>query len=231
MTTLTILFLVCAALGGTILVCQFVLTAIGLGGDLEVHDGGGGDMLHGDMGGHGGADFAGHTDVDGSGLHPDGGAAYETHANATSHASTHLLGMISFRTVVAALAFFGIAGLASQGAGLSPPVTVVIALTAGFGAMYGVYWVMRSLWLLQAEGTARVQGAVGKLGTVYLRVPGYNQGSGKIQINLQNRTMEYTAVTAGDAIPTGAKVVVVDVVSPDTVEVEPALEPERIENA
>jgi hypothetical protein len=61
---------------------------------------------------------------------------------------------------------------------------------------------------------------VGKAGAVYLRIPANRSGSGKITLNLQNRTMEYQAVTAGEAIPTGANIVVVGVVGPDTVEVE-----------
>ncbi len=81
-----------------------------------------------------------------------------------------------------------------------------------------------------SEGTARITGAVGLPATVYLRIPGDNCGAGKIHVNLPNRTMEYRAVTSGDSIPTGSKVIVVKVVSTDTVEVEPALQPERVEN-
>ena len=55
----------------------------------------------------------------------------------------------------------------------------------------------------EAEGTVRINRALGAEATVYLRIPGNRQGAGKIQINLQNRTMEYLAVTLGDAIPTG----------------------------
>jgi threonine/homoserine efflux transporter RhtA len=132
--------------------------------------------------------------------------------------------------MIAALAFFGVAGLATQSAGASDMVAVGVALAAGFGAMYAVYWIMRSLYRMQADGTVRIRNAIGMQATVYLRIPPAGHGPGKIHINLQNRTMEYSAVTTGDGIPTGARVVVVDVVSPDTLEVEPALEAERIEN-
>jgi membrane protein implicated in regulation of membrane protease activity len=127
--------------------------------------------------------------------------------------------MLSFRAIVAALAFFGLAGLASQSAQLATPVTLLIALGAGLAAMYGVYWMMRGLNSLQAEGTARIERSVGKVGRVYLRVPANESESGKIQINLQNRTMEYLAMTSGPEIPTGAEVEVVGVISPTTVSV------------
>ncbi|HEV7224595.1 MAG TPA: hypothetical protein VGN42_17935, partial [Pirellulales bacterium] len=64
-------------------------------------------------------------------------------------------------------------------------------------------------------------------GTVYLRVPANKAGVGKVHLNLQNRTMEYEALTAQAELPVGAKVVVVNVAGPDTVEVELVPEPQR----
>jgi hypothetical protein len=218
---MTTLFVVCAALGGTVLVLQFLLSLIGLGGDSL-----GGDLPHdvghgiggldhdfsGDV--HGGGDFqadaAGH-DVQG-GDHADHGT--------THHDSSWLFRVVSFRTIVAALAFFGLTGLAANAYGASPPRTLGIALLAGLAAMYAVYAMMEAMRTLKAEGTVRIQRAVGKQASVYLRIPPNNSGSGKIHINLQNRTMEYFASTPGEAIPTGATVVVTDVIGPDTVQVE-----------
>ena len=121
---------------------------------------------------------------------------------------------------MAALAFFGLAGLAAQSAEASTPTTLLVAVAAGAAAMAAVYWMMRGLQELRADGTVRIQRAVGQHGNVYLRVPANRSGSGKIQFNLQNRTMEYLAVTAGPELPTGTKVVVVGVVNPTTLEVQ-----------
>jgi len=52
-----------------------------------------------------------------------------------------------------------------------------------------------------------------------LSVPPHKTGAGKVHLNLQNRTVEYLAMTAEDRIPTGAQVTVTDVLGPDTVEV------------
>ena len=57
---------------------------------------------------------------------------------------------------------------------------------------------------------------------MYLRIPGAKAGAGKVHLMLQNRTVEYQAVTAGAELPTGAPVKVVAVVNSDTVEVEAA---------
>lgn len=209
-------FIVCAAAGCTVLVIQFVLTLIGLGGhafDIDVPQDIGHDFgidFHTDAGVdfHGDADFDGGTD-----FHGDGDAA------AAHHGSSWLFGVLSFRTIVAALAFFGLCGLAAQSADASPVNTMLVAVAGGGVAMMAVYWMMRGLGQLRAEGTVRIQRAVGQHGSAYLGIPGERAGNGKIQINLQNRTMEYLAVTSGPPLPTGTKVVVVGVVAPDTVEV------------
>jgi hypothetical protein len=220
---MTGVFLVCATVGGTVLAIQLVLTLIGLGShglDMDVSHDVGGDF-HGDVGGdfHGDAGDLHGGDAD---LHGDSGHLH--------HDSTSAFQVISFRTVTAALTFFGLFGLASQSTGASQPTVLLVALAAGAAALYGVYWLMRAVYRFNAEGTAKIQHAVGKHASVYLRIPGHEAGAGKIQVNLQNRTMEYLAMTAGEPIPTGAKVVVVDVLTPDTVAVEPLLETERVEN-
>jgi membrane protein implicated in regulation of membrane protease activity len=200
-------------LGGTILVLQFLLGLAGLGG-------------HADLGGDVGHDFGGGDLHDGGDLHSADGhgeAAHDSHADghADHHDTNFLFRILSFRAIVAALAFFGFAGLAGDAAEIPLPVTLLIAVAAGFAAMYGVYWMMRAMQSLQAEGTARIERAVGKIGTVYLRIPANESESGKVQLNLQNRTMEYLAMTSGPEIPSGAKVEVVGVISPTTLAVVP----------
>lgn len=228
---LTTFFTVCAVLGGTIMVCQMVLMFIGMAGDslhLDVPQ----DIGHsvgGDFHTDGGGDFhAGGGDVHAGTGEGHSAPAHDQPANDT-HGSTWFFKMLSFRTMVAAIAFFGIAGLGAMEAEAAPITAVIVALAAGIAAMYGVFWLMQTLARLQAEGTVRVQRALGKHATVYLRVPGEHSGMGKVQVNLQNRTMEYEAMTSGPALPTGAEVVVVDVVSPGVLEVQSVPEPERAE--
>jgi membrane protein implicated in regulation of membrane protease activity len=202
----TIIYSVSAVIGGTILFCQFLMTLLGLGHELpnDVPD----DVPH---------DF--HLGHDGS----DHDATHDAH----HHEMGSFIRMLTFRTVVAALTFFGLAGLAGSSAELPSTLTFVVAVAAGAAAMYGVHWLMQSLKRLKADGTVRIERAVGRAGTVYLRIPANKSGAGKIQLNVQNRTMEYEAMTARDPLPVGAKVVVVNVLGPDTVEVEAVPEPER----
>src|SRR6266542_2153923 len=90
------------------------------------------------------------------------------------------------------------------------------------GALFGVAYLMRSLHRLKADGTVRIERAVGQNGTVYLTIPAQKAGVGKVTLSLQNRTVEYQAVTPHQQLPTGSKIVVTAVLGPDTVEVVPA---------
>ncbi len=223
---MTWVFVICTAVGSTILVLQFLLALIGLGGESlgidaphdfgshELGQDGGGDHEISSTDSHGDADHATHD----SGPH---GGPQHTSPNLVSSTSAALFRMLSLRTVSAALAFFGLSGMAGESAHFPPETTLGIALAAGFAALYAVYAMLRGMRSLRAEGTVRISRAVGTEATVYLRIPAKQQGAGKIQINLQNRTMEYLAVTLGEAIPTGATVVVTEIFGSDTVCVKP----------
>ncbi len=185
------LFLACAIFGGTVLVAQFLL---GFGDD----DADGGDAADHDVSHDG--------DAVGDGHH---------------HGSTWLFGVLSFRTVLIGLTFFGLTGKAATASGFEPPLPLVIATGLGLASMYGVYFLMRGLYKLTADGTERIGLAVGEGGTVYLSIPAHHTGKGKVHVPVQNRLLEYEAETGGDKLPTGTRVLVVAVLGPACVEVEP----------
>jgi hypothetical protein len=172
------LFLVCAILGGTLLVLQLLLGLIGFGGDaFELTDGASG---------------------------------------------SDALNLLSARTLAAALAFFGIGGLAAASLGAPVLVALLVGMATGSSAAVGTAVLMRALAGLEDDGTVRLERALGESGTVYLRIPGQRAGAGKVLLTVQNRTVECQAVTSLDELPTGAAIIVVDVLGPDTVEVAPA---------
>lgn len=217
---MTLLYGTLAVVGGTVMVCQFVMTLLGLShGDGQFdggHDIGGHDLHVPDSAGH---DGAGHDAAAG---HDGADAQAHDARGAAAHDATWFFSIITFRTMVAAVTFFGLAGLAANSALFSPGQTLVIALGAGAAAMFLVHQMMQVLHKLRSDGTARIERSVGHTGTVYLRVPGGRSGVGKVTVNLRDRTVEYLAVTADEPLATGAKIVVTRVVSADTVEVEPA---------
>jgi len=202
---MTTIFLVCAVVGGTILAFQFVMAFVGFGhSEFDVAD-------------HIPDSFDSYLETD----------AFDGHSEVGDpHGSTAMFGVLSFKTVVAAVTFFGIAGMAAQSSGLSPPGQLTIAVVAALGALYGVYYLLRSVYRLAQSGNLRITNAIGRTATVYIPIPGGNAGQGKVQVKIQDRLEEFPAITsAGDNLSTGAKVVVVSVVSGNTLEVEPLVEP------
>lgn len=202
---LSTLYLIAAVIGCTILVCQFVLALVGLG-----H--GGADLGH-----HVGGDFQG--DAHGG---FDGHDMADSHAGAgTDHAdSTHLFAVLSFRTLTAAAAFFGVTGLALESSGLPATTSLFLGLSAGACALYGMYGLLRLIAGLSSSGNERIGNAVGLAATVYVPIPATGKGAGKVQLSMQNRIVEYQAVT-DDAEPlkTGETVEVVGIKNSDTVHV------------
>jgi len=195
-------FILCAVVGGTVLVCQFVLTLVGLGGDsFDLID----DMPDGDMADVGDLEAGEH------------------------HGSTFMFGIISFKTLIAASTFFGLSGMVAHTGGLAPFMQLLIATVCGGVALVVVHWLMRMLFNLGQSGTLQISNTLGKTATVYIPIPGANAGMGKVQIKVQDRLAEFAATTsAGDKLITGAKVVVVDVIDGSTLHVEPLNEPAEV---
>ena len=184
-------FLICAGAGGTFILLQFLAGAMGIGGD------------HGDFAHH---DLSLDHDHD---LNHD-----------VDHGDTNwFLGLLTFRAVCAAVTFFGMGGLVALYYGLPTTAQLGSAFLAGFEALYLVATLMRLLYRLRADGTVRIKNALGQTGTVYLRVPGNNNGPGKVSLSLQNRTVELEAYTAADELPTGTPIRVVAILGPNSVEV------------
>ena len=196
-------FVTAAVLGGTVFLFQFLLALVGFGSeDFDLADDVPDDL---DL------DVPDDIDMD--------------HTGPIDHGSTFLFGVISFRTVVAALTFFGLAGLACLSAGLSSALSSIIAVACGYLAMVGVHWMMKKLYSLRQDGSVRIRRSIGQSATVYIPIPPKRSGCGKVQIRMQGRIMEYAAMTSEpEKLSTGAKVVVVDVISPTTLEVEPIRE-------
>ncbi|HEX5726864.1 MAG TPA: hypothetical protein VFX98_15415 [Longimicrobiaceae bacterium] len=132
------------------------------------------------------------------------------------HDADDALNVLSVRALAAGLLFFGLAGLTVGG-----PLAILAALGAGLAALLGVAAVMRALRRLEGDAAVRLHRAVGETGSVYLGIPAGRAGTGKVHLTLQGRTVECRALSE-HALPTGASVLVIDVVGPDLVEVVPS---------
>jgi len=194
-------FIFCSVLGGTILVVQTVLAAVGFGfGGLDVDI----DMGDTDLGGV----DAGDVDM-GDGMVGHG-----------SSFGVHIFKVISLRTMIAGITFFGLAGwLTLVCTGGNQIIAMIVALLAGMAAIYLVYFLYRWINAMRYQGNVSSDQLIGAAGSVYVRIPAQGKGAGKVLVSQQNRTMEYEAFSAGRELPTGTQITVLKVISPTAVEV------------
>ena len=148
----------------------------------------------------------------------DAGAA---DADADPHGSSLFFGILSFKALCAFAGMFGLVGLVMAETDAAVHMQVMVATGGGVLAMFGVAWMMRVLASLQSSGAVRMRNAVGRTGTVYLKVPGQGAGVGKVTIEIQGRSMEFPAITEGDEIATGRRVTIVSVEGDETLRVVP----------
>ena len=118
--------------------------------------------------------------------------------------------LLSLRTIIAFLTIFGWVGLITLKQGLPTAWSLIISFAGGFVAMLlvalAVSWMMR----FQTDGTRNIGNALGKSGTVYLRIPANREGNGKVNLMLQDTFVELDAVTDEEnEIPSGREVVVI----------------------
>jgi hypothetical protein len=258
---LSMLFLICAVVGGALVLAQLLLSvvAFGAGHGLRLHHRIGGSaaarsggMHRGGMhrwGSRGGL-FRGlhlHRAGAGRGLRanaPPGirtagggkqsiktaikpGAVPKSAAGAVSgdywghywghRAMTWAMGMLNFQGIVSGLTAFGLVGLAASAAKRPGSVALELGIAAAIVMMAWVSGMFSMMTGLEKDGTVDLQQAIGKLATVYLSIPEQGQGQGKITISLQQRSMEFPAVTCQDnLLTTGQKVVVVAVLDAAT---------------
>jgi hypothetical protein len=210
------IYLYAVIIGGTALAFQVALMMLGVtdGGD-GIAAGDGGDLSADvDLGGDLSADHH----------HPTWTEAADADLG---HPGAHwFYEMLSLRTLSAAVTFFGLAGKTAQARGMSDRLSLMIALVAATGAMYGVYWMFKQVYKVQHAGNENIRLAVGLPAKVYVPIPASRGGVGKVMFRLQDRIVEYQAMSdEGEKLRTGEEVVITGIVSSDTVCVARALQP------
>jgi len=210
-----------------VLILQTILLLVGLGshGDSDADadsdtsgigdahtDGGfdaGGDGFDmGDVAADGGVDAA-HVPHDLHGHH--GAHGHGHHGHDSGFRLFTVRGFITFFTL------FGWTGLVCIQSGLHNAVCLFVAAVAGLAGMVVTALVMRAVLKLQIDGTANLANALGKTATVYIRVPAKRSERGKVNLVMQEKLMELSAVTDEDVdLPAGSEVVVVGLSSSDT---------------
>jgi len=185
---------VCIAIPATILlIIQIVMMLIGLG--------------------------EGDADLDGDGI-PDGVEA----PGDESDAPDGDLSFFTVRGIVSMLCIMGWSGLIFLDPSLSIPlpIGILISFVLGVIALVLVAFAMRGISRLQSSGNLDLHNAIGKVGQVYLTIPGGGKASGKVNLTIQEQYKEFTAITTSDEdLKTGSYVRVVALSESGVLVVEP----------
>lgn len=132
------------------------------------------------------------------------------------------LGLLTFRNFVNFFLGFGWSAILLKDSIKSTALLMIVSIVIGILLVALVMMLFKWLGAMQQAGNINVfKSAVGCEGKVYLNIPGERKGSGKVQITIDNSVREYEAVTDGDTLATGTAIRVVEVLSADTLLVEP----------
>jgi hypothetical protein len=159
----------------------------------------------------------GDTDVGAVGGHDISGAA-------GGHLAAHDTGLswLSVRTLIAFLAGFGWGGVAVWEATGNTALTIISATAIGAAFMFIVFWLMNAIFKLRDSGNIDYANAIGKVATVYIAIPPNREGTGQVQVTVQGRLREVSALTDNEErLAPGAKVVITKQLDASTFIVQP----------
>ncbi len=127
---------------------------------------------------------------------------------------------VTLKNFVAFFTIFGWTGIACLNSGLGAGLTIFLAIVAGMLMMLLMATLFYLMGKLTESGNTRIESAIGKTGSVYLRIPAAKSGVGKVQINVQGlKTLDAMTLNADD-IKSGSLVKVVGVEADEILIVE-----------
>jgi hypothetical protein len=132
----------------------------------------------------------------------------------------HEFSALSIRSIIAFFTFFGWTGVLIMGNQLSVWMAVLLATLAGLAAMFIVAYLMYKFAQLEQSGTLNLYHALDQPGEVYLTIPARQSGFGKVTLMIDGRAREMDAMTTGDAIKTGEKIRVTEILNGNALMVE-----------
>ena len=132
------------------------------------------------------------------------------------------LAIFSVRGVTSMLCITGWVAVALLETSIPQGIAIAIAILCGVATLIGMAYLMRAIYKLQSSGNIDIENCVGKIGEVYIPIPASGNGSGKINLTVQEKFSEFTAITTvGEQLKTGSFVRVVAVSESGVLVVEP----------
>lgn len=131
------------------------------------------------------------------------------------------LSLFSIRNLTNFFVGFGWAGVSLHRVIGNNLLLVLVSVLVGCAFVWMFFYIRKQTRKLEANGAFNIQNCAGKTANVYLRIPPKGKGKGKIQISVNGAFHELDALTDGEAIATGQKVRITEVIDGETLRVEP----------
>jgi hypothetical protein len=106
--------------------------------------------------------------------------------------------LFSVGGIAAMLSVGGWSGIVMIEFGVNRILTVILAVVFGIAVLVGIAVSMKLLLRLQSPGNIDLSNAIGKTGQVNIPIPAKMRGLGKINIIIQDKYYEITAITEDD---------------------------------
>lgn len=120
---------------------------------------------------------------------------------------------LSLKNIVAFFTMFGWSGLGFLNAEIPYWLVIVLSIVCGLLMMLAMASLFYFMSKLTDNGTLKMKNAIGRLGEVYLTIPGNREGMGKVQLTVQGSLRTLDAITDNqEEIPTSALIEVIDVI-------------------
>lgn len=102
-------------------------------------------------------------------------------------------------------------------AGLSNILSILLGIGLGLLIVFLQILIFAFFVKLERKQIPSLKDAIGKSGTVYLTIPAYNGGRGKVSLTINGTNKTLDAITSDKApLPTGSQISVVDVINDST---------------
>lgn len=128
--------------------------------------------------------------------------------------------LFTFRNLINFLLGFSWTGISFYGLIANRPVLVVLSVVVGVLFILIFFAVIKQIQKLAEDNSFKIQSVLYKTASVYLRIPEYRSGTGKIQVSVNGTVREIDAITNHEQIASGTAVKIIKIESSTLVLVE-----------
>lgn len=88
---------------------------------------------------------------------------------------------------------------------------ITLAIVVGVLFVYLFFLIIRALMRLSEDNTFKLSETIGKTAEVYIPIPEYKQGRGKVTISIHGTIHELEAMTTGERLPSNTIVKIISI--------------------